>query len=174
MSPISFWFLRCLCSSSAWLSSSIAARSRARSISWFHFSASPRLHVARCLLHRHHFKCWSMRARSWFFFFSSISCSTCARKIAQNQLGSVRRRSSVALALLVQIFYVIGHFRFSKQTFPPLAGSTIDDVHNIGLLLSEITICHFKSSVFCAGGDDRRGPLEQTRASIILAHETHE
>ena len=42
---------------------------------------------------------------------------------------------AVALALLVQIFYVIGHFRFSRQTFPPLAGSTIDDVHNIGLVL---------------------------------------
>ena len=42
---------------------------------------------------------------------------------------------AVALALLVQIFYVIGHLTFSKHTFPPLAGSTIDDVHNIGLLL---------------------------------------
>jgi len=42
---------------------------------------------------------------------------------------------AVALALLVQIFYVIGHLKFSKQTFPPLARSEIDDVHNIGLLL---------------------------------------
>src|SRR5438876_11158544 len=42
---------------------------------------------------------------------------------------------AVALALLIQIFYVIGHLTFSKQTFPPLARSEIDDVHNIGLLL---------------------------------------
>jgi NADH-quinone oxidoreductase subunit J len=42
---------------------------------------------------------------------------------------------AVALALLVQIFYVIGHLSFSKQNFPPLARSTIDDVHNIGLVL---------------------------------------
>src|SRR6202162_3477701 len=42
---------------------------------------------------------------------------------------------AVALALLVQIFYVIGHLSFSKQNFPPLARSAIDDVHNIGLVL---------------------------------------
>ena len=54
--------------------------------------------------------------------------------------GRVKARNmktgvAVALALLIQIFYVIGHLTFSKQTFPPLAGSTIDDVHNIGLVL---------------------------------------
>jgi NADH-quinone oxidoreductase subunit J len=42
---------------------------------------------------------------------------------------------AVALALVVQIFYVVGNFRFARQPFPPLAKSTIDDVHNIGSLL---------------------------------------
>ena len=44
---------------------------------------------------------------------------------------------AVALALAVQIFYVVGNFRFARQPFPPLAGSTIDDVHSIGSRLFE-------------------------------------
>jgi NADH-quinone oxidoreductase subunit J len=44
---------------------------------------------------------------------------------------------AVALALVVQISYVVGNFRFARQPFPPLARSTIDDVHNIGSLLFE-------------------------------------
>jgi NADH-quinone oxidoreductase subunit J len=42
---------------------------------------------------------------------------------------------TVALALLLQIFYVVGNFKAATQTFPPLARSTSDDVRNIGLLL---------------------------------------
>src|ERR1700726_4091430 len=50
---------------------------------------------------------------------------------------------AVALALIVQIFAVVGRFPMAKQPFPPLArqvlsgveGSTSDDVHRIGLLL---------------------------------------
>jgi NADH-quinone oxidoreductase subunit J len=42
---------------------------------------------------------------------------------------------AVALILLVQIFYVIGHFKSARQTFPPLARSTTDDVWNVGSLL---------------------------------------
>ena len=42
---------------------------------------------------------------------------------------------AVALALMVQIFAVIGRFSLAKQTFPSLARSTSDDVHRIGLLL---------------------------------------
>src|ERR1700682_232669 len=38
----------------------------------------------------------------------------------------------VALALLIQIFYVVGNFKPARQTFQPLTRSTIDDVHNIG------------------------------------------
>ena len=41
----------------------------------------------------------------------------------------------VALILLVQICFVIGHFQAARQTFPPLARSTTDDVWNIGALL---------------------------------------
>ncbi len=42
---------------------------------------------------------------------------------------------AVALALLIQIFAVVGRLNIVKQTFPPLARSTPDDVHRIGLLL---------------------------------------
>src|ERR1700680_2984464 len=41
---------------------------------------------------------------------------------------------AVALALAVQIFYVVGNLRFARQPFPPLARSTVDDVHYIGSL----------------------------------------
>ncbi len=41
----------------------------------------------------------------------------------------------VALALLIQIFYVVGNFKAANQPFPPLTRSTIDDVHNVGALL---------------------------------------
>jgi NADH-quinone oxidoreductase subunit J len=42
---------------------------------------------------------------------------------------------AVAFALLVQIFYVIGHLKSAGQTFPPLPRSTFDDVRSVGLLL---------------------------------------
>ena len=42
---------------------------------------------------------------------------------------------AVALILLIQIFFVVGRFRDARQTFPPLARSTTDDVWNIGALL---------------------------------------
>src|SRR5438093_10494692 len=42
---------------------------------------------------------------------------------------------AVALALVLQIFYVVGHFKSAGQSFPPLAQSTSDDVHNTGALL---------------------------------------
>ena len=42
---------------------------------------------------------------------------------------------AVALALMVQIVLIIGGFQAAKQPFPPLAKSTSDDVHHIGLLL---------------------------------------
>ena len=41
----------------------------------------------------------------------------------------------VALALMIQIFVVIGRFGAANKTFPPLARSTSDDVHRIGLSL---------------------------------------
>ena len=42
---------------------------------------------------------------------------------------------AVGLAFLVQIFYVVGHFKPASKPFPPLAKSTADDVRSIGLLL---------------------------------------
>ena len=42
---------------------------------------------------------------------------------------------AVALALLTQIFHVVANFNPARQQFPPLARSTIDDVHSIGALL---------------------------------------
>ena len=42
---------------------------------------------------------------------------------------------AVALILLVQIFLVVSHFKAARRTFPPLTGSTIDDVRNVGALL---------------------------------------
>jgi NADH-quinone oxidoreductase subunit J len=41
----------------------------------------------------------------------------------------------VALAFLMQIFYVVGNFKPAGHPFPPLTRSTIDDVHNVGALL---------------------------------------
>jgi NADH-quinone oxidoreductase subunit J len=41
----------------------------------------------------------------------------------------------VALIILVQIWLVIARFPAARQTFPPLAEPTTDDVWNIGLLL---------------------------------------
>ena len=43
--------------------------------------------------------------------------------------------AAVALAFMVQVFSVIGRFPAAKQALPPLARSTSDDVHRIGLLL---------------------------------------
>jgi NADH-quinone oxidoreductase subunit J len=42
---------------------------------------------------------------------------------------------AVAIALTAQIFSVVGSLQIAKQPFPPLAKSTSDDVHRIGLLL---------------------------------------
>ena len=43
--------------------------------------------------------------------------------------------TAVAVALLVQICFVIRHFQAAQQTFPPLANPTTDDVRNIGTAL---------------------------------------
>ena len=41
----------------------------------------------------------------------------------------------VALALFVQICFVVEQLGAAKQTFPPLRATKMDDVHNVGLLL---------------------------------------
>jgi NADH-quinone oxidoreductase subunit J len=42
---------------------------------------------------------------------------------------------AVALILLGQIFSVVRHFKIAHATFPPLPGSKIDDVRNVGAAL---------------------------------------
>ncbi|MEP6698590.1 MAG: NADH-quinone oxidoreductase subunit J [Verrucomicrobiota bacterium] len=42
---------------------------------------------------------------------------------------------TVALALFVQIYLVIGQLDARDQPFPPLGASPLDDVHQVGLLL---------------------------------------
>jgi NADH-quinone oxidoreductase subunit J len=42
---------------------------------------------------------------------------------------------AVALAFMVQVFYVVGHFRAAKSPFPPIGRSLSDDVHGIGRVL---------------------------------------
>jgi NADH-quinone oxidoreductase subunit J len=42
---------------------------------------------------------------------------------------------AVALTLMIQIFFVVSHFQIARKTFPPLPGSAIDDVRNVGALL---------------------------------------
>jgi NADH-quinone oxidoreductase subunit J len=42
---------------------------------------------------------------------------------------------AVALALVLQIFHVVGHLEAGRQPFPPLVRPTTDDVRNIGALL---------------------------------------
>jgi NADH-quinone oxidoreductase subunit J len=44
---------------------------------------------------------------------------------------------AVAIAFLLQLFYVVGQFKPAHQPFPPLTPSKIDDVHNVGRLLFE-------------------------------------
>jgi NADH-quinone oxidoreductase subunit J len=41
----------------------------------------------------------------------------------------------VAAFLLIEIFFVVEQFQVARQTFPPLASRTTDDVWNIGALL---------------------------------------
>ena len=42
---------------------------------------------------------------------------------------------AVALALFVQIYFVVGQLRGARHRFPALASARADDVHQIGLLL---------------------------------------
>ena len=42
---------------------------------------------------------------------------------------------AVALALFIQIYFVVEQLGAAKQTFPPLRAAKMDDVHNVGLLL---------------------------------------
>src|SRR4029077_6060734 len=43
--------------------------------------------------------------------------------------------AGVAIVFLVQVLYVVGHFKLAKEVLPPLSPSGVDDVHRIGALL---------------------------------------
>jgi NADH-quinone oxidoreductase subunit J len=69
------------------------------------------------------------------FLFIIMLLDLRAEKLRRINWPAAAGGTAVALALFVQIFYVVGHFKGAKQTFPPLGRSTSDDVRNLGLLL---------------------------------------
>ena len=76
-----------------------------------------------------------MLFRSQLFLFIIMLLDLRAEKLRRiNWVASVGG-VGVALALLTQIFHVVATFKPARQQFPPLARSTIDDVHSIGALL---------------------------------------
>src|ERR1700740_2556755 len=68
------------------------------------------------------------------FLFIIMLLDLRAEKMRRINWIAVTGGVAVALALIVQIFSVVGRFPAAKQVFPPLARSTSDDVHRIGLL----------------------------------------
>ena len=71
------------------------------------------------------------------FLFIIMLLDLRAEKLRKINWVATTGGAVVALALLIQIFYVVGNFKAASQPFPPLARSTIDDVHNVGSLLFE-------------------------------------
>jgi NADH-quinone oxidoreductase subunit J len=69
------------------------------------------------------------------FLFIIMLLDLRAEKLRKINWVATTGGAVVALALLIQIFYVVGNFKAASQPFPPLTRSTIDDVHNIGSLL---------------------------------------
>src|SRR5947207_9475888 len=77
------------------------------------------------------------------FLFIIMLLDLRAEQLRKINYMTVAGARVVAIALIIQIFSVIGSFPLAKQPFPPLArhvlsgaeGSTSDDVHRIGLLL---------------------------------------
>src|SRR5467141_2334898 len=78
-----------------------------------------------------------------FFLFILLLLDLRAEELRKINWVASAGGVAVALALIVQIFAVVGRFQVAKQPFPPLArhvlsgveGSTSDDVHRIGFLL---------------------------------------
>ena len=69
------------------------------------------------------------------FLFIIMLLDLRAEKIRRINWPATGGGVAVAIAFLTQVFHVIGHFKPARQTFPPLTGSKIDDVHNVGRLL---------------------------------------
>jgi len=69
------------------------------------------------------------------FLFIIMLLDLRAEKLRRINWPAAAGGIAVAIAFLSQVFYVVGHFKPAQQRFPPLTGSKIDDVHNIGRLL---------------------------------------
>jgi len=69
------------------------------------------------------------------FLFIIMLLDLRAEKLRQINWIAFGGGSLVALAFLIQVLSVIGRFKPAAQNFPPLAKSTTDDVHHIGMLL---------------------------------------
>ena len=69
------------------------------------------------------------------FLFIIMLLDLRAEKIRRINWPATTGGIAVAIAFLIQVFYVIGRFKPAQQTFPPLTTSKIDDVHNVGRLL---------------------------------------
>src|SRR5436309_4488360 len=69
------------------------------------------------------------------FLFIIMLFNLRAEKLRRINWPAAAGGIAVAIAFLSQVFYVVGRFKPAQQRFPPLTGSKIDDVHNIGRLL---------------------------------------
>ena len=69
------------------------------------------------------------------FLFIIMLLDLRAEERRKLNITAVAGGSAVALALLVQIYLVIGQLRGSGQEFPRLASTRTDDVRDVGLLL---------------------------------------
>jgi NADH-quinone oxidoreductase subunit J len=69
------------------------------------------------------------------FLFIIMLLDLRAENLRKVNYVAVAGGTAVALAFFVQLFLVIGQLGAAKQSFPPLAATKVDDVHNIGHLL---------------------------------------
>lgn len=69
------------------------------------------------------------------FLFIIMLLDLRAEKLRKINYVAVAGGTAVALAFLIQLFFVIGQLGAAKQPFPPVPATKVDDVHNIGHLL---------------------------------------
>ena len=69
------------------------------------------------------------------FLFIIMLLDLRAEQLRKINYVAVAGGTAVALALFVQIFFVVRQLNSAGQPFPPLTSVKTDDVHNIGLLL---------------------------------------
>src|SRR5689334_8819808 len=69
------------------------------------------------------------------FLFIIMLLDLRAEKLRKINWPATAGGLAVAIVFLVQVMSVIGQFQPAHQTFPPLAGSAVDDVRGIGIHL---------------------------------------